>query len=186
MQQGENKKAIEEDLKDRDSLKFHYNREERLKKLKRDVGTHKGKFFSKKRNRSFVVIIVDIFILCIVAYLLNKPANVYLEKEENSVLYQLNVTGIRGNKVLVAFTIKNQGNDTIAFSESEPVIIKIKDKKDYTATYEKPIEKNTIIKKGEISSIIFLLNEEDLPRVAGLKLYYKSSSFPIFSKIIRF
>jgi len=178
----------EESLEDinSDSVKFYYSREERLKKLKRGIGSKKARFFSKKGNKRLFIIIFDLILLLVVIYFFNKPANVYLEKKGDNILYQLNITGVKGNKVLISFTINNQSKDRIEFKKSVPVIVKIIDKKGHILTYRKFIESNTEILKGETSSLVFLLDEKDLPGMAILEIYYEATTFPIFSKTVRF
>ncbi len=169
-------------------VKFYYNREERLKKIKRDYSTKRSRFLflSKRRTRSLLIIFVDLILISIVIYLMNRPINVFMQKDGDGVLYELNVTGIRGKKVLIGFTIKSQKDEKIVFSEPVPVSIKIISKSNDVLMFNKAIKENTILNSGESSSVIFLLNEDDLPRTAHLEFYYNSVSFPLFSRNVRF
>jgi hypothetical protein len=65
-------------------VKFHYDQEgrlERLKRIRRDITKTSGRrrFFVKKRTRSLLIILIDLILIAAAYYLLTRPANVYLE-----------------------------------------------------------------------------------------------------------
>ena len=79
---------------------FHYSREARLKKLKtRGYDRKRPRVFSNKKNRSILIVLIDLVLIAVVMYLINKPANVYLQKNENDLIYELNITGIKGKRI---------------------------------------------------------------------------------------
>jgi len=172
-----------------DDLKFHYNREERLKKLRRvyeDTGKRK-RLFTRRKNRILLIFLVDLIIISAVGYFLTKPANIYIKEKRGEFQYELNVTGIRGNKVMVGFTMKYLGEDKVIFSSPEEVIVLIKDNDGKKYIEEKKnLQSGMILQKGESSSLVFLFEQNDLPTRGRLELFYKDVSVPFFSKDVRF
>ena len=66
-------------LSRKEEVKFYYNREERLKKFRRGVNTRKRGLF-RKRRKGLIIIFIDLFIIALVLYFLNKPVKVYTKK----------------------------------------------------------------------------------------------------------
>jgi len=174
-----------------ETLHFHYSREERLKKLRRDQGRKRPRFFSrksfsKKSRKALLIIFVDILLVGLVFYFLHRPVNVYMQKKDDGILYELNVTEIKGKKVLIGFTIKNQTEEGIDLVGSPPVRIKLVNDGTAVLTLHRNIEHDAMLLSGESSSVIFLVDGDDLPRTARLELYYHSDSFPLFERNMRF
>jgi len=167
-------------------LHFHYSREERLKKLRSGYVPQRRRFFSRKTRRGIFILLVDILLVALAFYLLTKPANVYLEKEINGVNYGLNVTGIKGKKILIGFTLKNKTTQTIQFENPAPVYVQVKKGDSIVLRLKKTIAENTLLLAGESSSLIFLIEENRLPRSALVQLYFNSGDTPLFEKNIRF
>jgi hypothetical protein len=170
----------------REEAKFHYDREQRLKRFHRSTTRRRSLRVGKKRRRNLLIIFIDLLIIALVYYLINRPANVYLEKEERDVSFELNVTGIRGKKILVGFSIRNSSEDNMSMGNSKPVQVKILPRNGEPLTFEKNVEGETVLLPGESISTIFLFNEEDLPGWATLEIYYGSDEIPIFTRNIRF
>jgi hypothetical protein len=171
--------------------KFHYDREKRLERLKQlrhdiDKPARKRRFFARKRTRSLFIILIDLVLIAAAYYLLTKPANIFLEKEGEGLLYELNINGIRGKKVLIGFTVKSQKENVIVFNEPVQVEVKLTDKNSSVTIYRRTIEANTILHTGESSSVAFLLDEDELPGSGLLELYYGTSTTPLFSRNVRF
>jgi hypothetical protein len=167
-------------------LKFHYDREARLKKLHRP-STEKGKrHFSRKKRRGLLIVIVDLLLIALVLYYLNKPTNVFLEKREGSLVYELNVADIRGAKTLIGFTVKSLEETATRKLISGPVTVKIIPQTGESRTFQKYIEPDTVLRPGEISSTVFLIGEGELPDWGLLELYYDNIDEPLFSKRVRF
>ena len=172
-------------------VKYHYDREKRLEKLRqirRDFPktTKRRRFFAKKRTRSLLIILVDLILIAAAYYLLTRPANVYLEKEEEGLLYELNINGIRGKRVLIGFTITSLKEDTFIISEPVLVTVELTDRNNNVLTYQRTIESGTTLYPDESSSVAFLLAEDELPGSGQLELYYGNSNTPLFSKNVRF
>jgi len=171
---------------ERGELKFHYNRNERLKKLHHQPLERRGRPLSRKRKRGLLIIIVDLFLIALVFYYVNKPANVFLEERKRNLTYELNVTGIRGKKILIGLTMRNQGNEDAAALDGTRITLVITPKTGDSLTFHKQVESGTVLQPGESSSIIFLLNEQELPGWGLLELYIDNEKVPLFSKTIRF
>ncbi len=170
----------------KDKITFYYNREERLKKLKNIRGKKRRRILANRRIRSLIIIFIDLFIIALVIYLINKPANVYLQKSVNEELYELNVTGIRGGKVLIGFTVKNLKAESITLPQSIPVVINIKGKNDEFLTLNKYFEENTVLMSQEATSVVFLVDNNDLPSSGKVDVFYKTLRDPIFTSNVRF
>jgi hypothetical protein len=167
-------------------LKFHYNRETRLKRMHRS-STEKGKRpFSRKKRRGLLIVIVDLLLIALVLYYFNRPTNVFLEKSEGSLVYELNVADIRGGKTLIGFTVKNQGETATHELIAGAVIVKIIPQAGESRTFQKFIEPGTVLRPGEISSTVFLIGKDELPDWGLLELYYGGKEEPLFSKRVRF
>jgi hypothetical protein len=172
-------------------VKYHYDREKRLEKLKRirqdfNKTPRKRRFFAGRKIRNILIVLIDLVLIATAYYLLTKPANIYLEKEGEGLRFELNINGIRGKKVLIGFTVKSQKKEVIVFSEPVLVTVKLTDRNNNVLTYERTIEANTILLPDEPNSVAFLLAEDDLPRSCRLDLYFGNSTTPLFSKDVRF
>ncbi|UCB47426.1 MAG: hypothetical protein JSV25_08480 [Spirochaetota bacterium] len=185
------KRDIEDNETIEQPVKFHYDRERRLEKLKRlrrDIPKtpKRRRFFAKKRTRSLLIILIDLILIAAAYYLLTRPANVYLEKEGEGLLYELNINGIRGKRVLIGFTVTSLSEDTIVFSEPVIVTVKLTDRNNNVLTYQRTIESGTILRPDESSSVAFLLAEDELPGSCVLDIYYGNSTLPLFTRNVRF
>lgn len=167
---------------------YHYDREARLKRVHRDLYPETGrrKLFRRKRTKGLLIILIDLVLIAVVYYFISKPVNVFLEKTVESTIYQLNITGIRGKKVLVGFTVKNSGDYEMIFSENVPVTVEISRDENPPLTFQRYIEAPTTLDPGESSAVIFLLEEANLPSSATVELFYGESSDRLFSKHVRF
>ena len=166
-------------------LKFHYSREERLRKRHRPPYDRKSNLLFRRKRRGLIIIVVDIFLVAIVLFYVNKPANVLIQKEQGDLIYEFNVTGVRGKKILIGFTIRNEGEAEVTISP-DPVTVRITDRSGDTQIFQKPMEHSTILQPGESSSTIFLLREEELPGSSLTELFYGTDTQALFSKNIRF
>ena len=168
--------------------KYHYSREERVSRIHRNLYPETGKrrWFRRKRTRSLIIILVDLVLIAAVFYFISKPANIFLEKEVQGTVYQLNIMGIRGKKVLVGFTVKNAGEHAMVFSEAFMVTVRISHDDDKPMVFRKQMESPATLGPGESSSVIFLLEEEDLPGSGTLELFFGDGSSPLFHKNVRF
>jgi len=166
-------------------MHFHYSREQRLKKLRSGYVPERRRFFSRKTRRGIFILLVDILLVALVFYLLNRPANVYIEKEVDKVSYGLNVTGIKGKKVLIGFTVKNQGEVPMKFEEPASVLVHIKKNDSIVLKLEKNIAENILL-SGESSSVTFLVEESRLPKSALVQLFYDGENAPLFERNVRF
>lgn len=171
---------------DKLELRFYYSREERLKKLRGSTGPRRMSLFSKKRSRSLIIIFADIVLIAIVMYFISKPVNIFVKKQVEDRLYEVNVTGIRGSKVMVGFTVKNTGNQRMIISSAPEVIVKIYSGNKEPLVFRKAIDQEIILLPGESSAIIFILDEEKLPTSGRLELYFEDDSTPLFIKNVRF
>ena len=166
---------------------YHYSREERLKKLRILQGRKRNpRIFSNKKKRNLFIIIIDLLLIAIVMYILNKPANVYLQKNENGLMYELNITGIKGKKILIGVSIKNQGTEKLVFSESIPIAVKIEDQDGGIITLSDVIKYDTVLFPEESTSIVFLLDQDELPGSGKVDVYTGAADTPLFSKDVRF
>jgi hypothetical protein len=111
---------------------------------------------------------------------------VYLQKSINEELYELNVTGIRGGKVLIGFTVRNLKVESITLPQSIPVVINIQGKNDEFLTLKKYFEENTVLMSQEATSVVFLVDNNELPSSGKVDVFYKTLSDPIFTRNIRF
>ena len=166
-------------------LKFHYSRAERLRKRHRPPFDRKSSLLFRRKRRGLIIIVVDIFLVAIVLFYLNKPANVLIQKDQGDLVYEFNATGVRGKKILIGFTIRNVGQAEVAVNPG-PVTVRITDRSGDTQTFQKPMEYSTILQPGESSSTIFLLSEEQLPGSGLTELFYGTDTQALFSKNIRF
>ncbi len=175
-------------MEEKEGIKFYYNRNERLRKLREVTGERRRRFrfLAKGRTRGLLIILVDLLLISGVMYMLNKPANVYMQKTEDGVIYELNVTSIKGKRILIGFSVKNQGQDNLVFSESVPVVVKIEGRNGEVLVLQDIIEENTVLFPDESTSIVFLLGHDELPGSGRVDVYYESSSGPIFSRSVRF
>ena len=166
---------------------FHYSREERLKKLKTyRSGKRRPLIFSNKKNRSFLIVLIDLILIAVVMYMINKPANVYLQKNDNDMIYELNITGIKGKRILIGFSIKNQGTEKLVFSDPIPVVVKIKDRNGGVIVLKDTVKNDTVLFPEESTSIVFLLSQDELPGAGKIDVFTGSETIPVFSKDVRF
>ena len=170
----------------KERIKFYYNREERLKKLRSVSERKRTFFFVNRRVRSLLIIFVDLVLISVLIYFLYKPNNIYIQEVQNGELYELNVTNIRGKKTLIGFTVKNQKEGNFVFYEPYPVVLKITDRNDHVYTFRKFIDKDTVLTPAEATSVMFLIDDNQLPGSGRLDLYYGNFKLPIFSRNIRF
>jgi len=166
-------------------LKFYYSREERIKKRHKPYPDRRSGFLSRKKRRGLIIISIDVILVAIVLFYIIKPANVLLTKEQNNLVYELNITGVRGGKILIGFTIRNESSTENAVG-SNPVNLRITDKSGRAQTYQEYVERGTMLEPGESSSIVFLIGRDELPASGLTELYYGADSEPLFSKIVRF
>jgi hypothetical protein len=169
---------------EQEGVKFYYDRGRRLSKLRTGKPGKKFRIFSKGRTRTILIILIDIILIAILMYILNKPTNLYLEKSVEDVYYELNVTGIRGGKMLIGLTIKNLSDENMEISDSLPVLLKITGGDNSELTYEKYVEKNTVLLANEATSVIFLIDNEELPGTGQLDVVFESDV--LFSRNVRF
>jgi hypothetical protein len=171
----------------REGYTFHYSREARLKKLKtRRYDRKRPRVFSNKKNRSILIVLIDLVLIAVVMYLINKPANVYLQKNENGLIYELNITGIKGKRILIGFSIKNQGAEKLVFSDSVPVVVEIEDRNGGVIVLKDAVQNNTVLFPEESTSVVFLLNQDELPGTGKVDVFTGSASAPVFTKDVRF
>ena len=166
-------------------LKFYYSREERIKKRHKPYSDRRSGFLSRKKRRGLIIIGIDVILIAIVLFYIIKPANVLLTKEQNSLVYELNITGVRGGKILIGFTIRNEGSAENAVGAS-PVNLRITDKYGRAQSYQEYVERGTMLEPGESSSTVFLINRDELPASGLTELLNGTDSEPLFSKNVRF
>jgi hypothetical protein len=180
-------KSVSTDDYKKEGYTYYYSRGERLNKLKTLEGRkRKPRFFSNKKRRNLLILLIDLFLIAVVMYFLNKPANIYLQKNENGLVYELNVTGIKGKKILIGISIKNQGVEKLVFSDSIPIVINIEDRNGEVITLRGTIKYDTILFPEESTSIVFLLGQDELPGSGKVIVFTGTASDPIFSKDVRF
>ena len=182
-----NKSTRNEQPRDFDhrALKFYYSREERIRKRHKPYSDRRSGFLSRKKRRGLIIIGIDVILIAIVLFYIIKPANVLLTKEQNSLVYELNITGVRGGKILIGFTIRNEGSTENAVG-SNPVNLRITDKSGSAQSYQEYVERGTMLEPGESSSTVFLINRDELPASGLTELFYGTDSEPLFSKNVRF
>lgn len=167
-------------------IRYYYNREERLKKLRREYASSTPRFFRTKRSRILLILFIDIIIIAIVGYIINKPTNLYLTKRVDNLQLELNVSGIKGKKIIVGFSLKNLGSHTYQFDGSEKVVLKILRKDGSVIIREKMFSPGTKLQSGESTSLIFLFSRDELPPSGELLIYYKNYAIPVFTRTLRF
>ena len=140
---------------------------------------------SRKKRRGLIIIVIDVILIAIVLFYITKPTNVLLTKEQNSLVYELNITGVRGGKILIGFTIRNEGSMENALG-SHPVNLRVTDKAGRAQSYQEYIERGTILEPGESSSTVFLISRDELPASGLTELFYGTNSKPLFSKNVRY
>jgi len=166
---------------------YYYSREERLKKLKTpEGGKRRPRFFSNKKTRNLLIILIDLFLIAVVMYLINRPANIYLQKNDNGLVYELNITGIKGKRILIGFSITNHGAEKLVFSDSVPIVVEIEDRNGGGIILSDAIKSDTVLFPEESTSIVFLLGQDELPGSAKVDVFTGTASVPVFSKNVRF
>jgi len=182
-----NKESDNGSSSEKDNIVFYYNREERLKKLKALIDKKKRPgIFKKGGKRTLLVILIDIVIVSLFIYFLNRPTNLYQKKDANNIQYELNITGIKGKKVMFALTITNKSNTNIEISMKKQVTLRIisSDKNKYD--YKKLIGEDTVLHPGESTSVVFMLRENELPKSGIVNIYVGDNVKPVFSQKVRF
>jgi len=167
---------------------FHYNRAHRLQRIHRDLypDGSRHRWIRNKRTRSMLVILVDLIIIAGIFYFVSRPANIFLKRTEGTSVYELNITGIRGKKVLIGFTVRNAGDSMLVLPSPALVRTNLSYGEAQPIVFEKYFEQGDVLGPGESSSVVFLLDEENLPGSATLELFFGGSSEPLFSKRVRF
>jgi hypothetical protein len=170
-----------------EEVQFHYDRTRRLQRIHRDLYPDRSgrRWFRNKRTRSMLVILIDLIIIAGVFYFASRPTNVFLKKTEGASVYELNVTGIRGKKVLIGFTVRNAGDSVLALPSPALVRITLSHDEAQPIVIEKYFEEAGILGQGESNSVVILLDEEKLPGSATLELFFGGGE-PLFSKRVRF
>jgi len=178
------------EITDAQRLRFHYNREERLKKLrtqKTHVQTRKwGRFFADKKSRRLFILLANMALIYMIIFTFVKPSNVFIRQRLEGCDYELNVTALRGKKTLVGFTLRNGKSGDLVFEEPVPVSLLIRGRSGFLITTRKHIERDTVLLPGESTSVVFLFEEADLPRTADLEIFYDDSPEPLFKRTVRF
>jgi hypothetical protein len=161
---------------------FHYDRERRLGKL-RSAGSGRKRFFSKGRRRTLIIVLVDLLLVAAVLYFMNRPVNVYVTGRSGELDYEVNVSEIRGDKVLIGFTVRNRTGEEIGLSGSMPVVLQIEGTR-ASLSRSKPFQEGSLA-GGESSSVVFLFDRASLPSTADVRVYYGGGA-PVFRREIRF
>jgi hypothetical protein len=169
---------------DEGRVSFHYNREERLRKLKLQARPRQPQ--KRKRRRGFFIILFDLILVALVFYLLNRPVNLYVKKDIGDFRYQLNVSGIRGKKVLFGVTFTYLGEGNVALPANGVVTLEIMREEEGTVISRERSVSGTTIGSGESESVVFLLDEEDLPRRGRVLVFSGESPDPLFDERVRF
>ena len=177
----------EREKKTDESYTYYYNREERLKKLKTLVAEKKRPGIFKKGNkRTLLVILIDILLVSLFIYFINRPTSFYKSITMENTQYELNVSGIRGKRVMFAVTITNRSNTNIEISRGKQIILNIKGNNEREYNFKKQIGENTELKPGESTSIVFMIKENELPKSGDVNIYIGDNKRPVFSTKIRF
>ena len=100
--------------------------------------------------------------------------------------YELNVSGIRGKRVMFAVTITNKSNTTIEISKGRQIILDIKENDEKEYNFKKQIGENTELRPGESTSVVFMIKESELPKSGDVNIYIGDNKRPVFSTKIRF
>jgi hypothetical protein len=166
-------------------LKFHYSREERIRKRHKPQYDRKSNILFRKKRRGLIIIVVDVILIAVVFFYIIKPANVLLTKQKSDLVYELNITGVRGGKVLIGFTIRNEGSSAVSI-RSDSVTVTITDRNNDTKSFHAFIEQKSELEPGESSSTVFLLDRQDLPSSGLTELFYDGGTKPLFSRNVRF
>jgi len=171
-----------------EEVRFHYNRARRLQRTHRELYPEGPgrRWIRNKRTRSMLIILLDLIIIAGVFYFASRPANVFLKRTEGTAVYELNITGIRGKKVLIGFTIRNAGDLAIEIPSPALVRTELSHDEAQPIVLEKYFEQKGVLGPGESTSVVFLLDEEKLPGSAMLVLFFGGSEEPLFSKRVRF
>ena len=74
----------------------------------------------------------------------------------------------------------------IAYNEDFPVVLKITDRSENIFTFEKYIQKDTVLVPEEATSVMFLLDRNKLPGAGKLDVFYGDTAYPVFSRNVRF
>jgi hypothetical protein len=171
-------------------LRFHYNREERLKKLRTPASqTPKRKWqhaFSNKKSILLVILIANLALVYGIVISFVKPSTVYIRQTDRDYDFELNVTALRGKKALVGLTVRNGREENLVFRDSVPVLLSIRGRSGEPITSRKYIEGGTELVPGESTSVIFVFEEEELPRTAELEIFFGARGTPLFRRNVRF
>ncbi|MFW6181395.1 MAG: hypothetical protein ACOC8N_06570 [Spirochaetota bacterium] len=161
---------------------FHYNREKRLGKLQA-AGHSRRRFFSKRRRRTLIIVLVDLLLVAAVLYFMNRPVNVYVTGRSGVLDYEVNVSEIRGDKVLIGFTVRNRTGDEISLSGAGPVVLEIEGP-GASFSRSRAFQEDSLA-GGESSSVVFLFDRSSLPATASIRVYCGGDD-PVFQQDIRF
>jgi hypothetical protein len=178
------------EIPDTQRLRFHYNREARLKKL----GTRKaqtqprkwGRLFANRKSRRLFILLANMALIYAIVYAYVKPSNVYVRQKIQENDFELNVTALRGKKTLVGFTVRNGTGENLVFQDAVPVSLFIRGRSGTPVTSRRYIERDTVLTPGESTSVIFLFEEAELPRTADLEVFYDDFREPLFKRNVRF
>jgi hypothetical protein len=167
-------------------VRFHYSREERLKKLKPQA-PRPIRPWRRKRRRGIVIILVDLILVALVFYFFNRPVNLYLEKPGGDLQYQLNVSTIKGKKVLIGLTCKNPGDEEVELSE-HPVVLEIRRGEEEPLVSRTRSFRSTLLARNESESVVFLIDDQVLPRRGRVLIFYgpREGGEALFDEQVRF
>lgn len=166
-------------------VRFHYSRNERLQKIRNSYRRDRGGP-SKKRIRRirFIIIGADLVFVFILFYFLSTPTNVYLEKSGGPVRFELNVTGMKGDRLLVGFSLQNDTEREIRLDPDTPVVLRLSSVNGTVAEERKTVGADAL-PPSDMLSVIFLLDRSGLPYSGTIELYYGEDPRPVFEKRIR-
>ena len=170
-----------------ETVTFYYDREERLKKLKNlRAERERVGFFKKGGKRTLLIVLVDILIISLFIYLINRPTNFYKRKNIGDFQYELNISGIRGKKVMFALTITNKAFRPVKINREEQISISIVDASKNKYNFKKIIGEDTTLQPTESTSIVFMAKEAKLPKSGIVNVYVGDNDKPVFSPRVRF
>lgn len=170
------------DQEQHEEVVFHYNREGRLRRLLGSEHQRRG-FFSKRRTRTLIVVLVDILLVAGVLYFINRPVDVYDTRRDERFDYEINVSEIKGNKVLIGFTIRNITGEQVQLPGSRPVVLEVTGSEG-SFTRNRSFQESSLA-DGDRSSVVFLFDRDSLPSSASIRIYYAGEE-PVFQKQLRF
>jgi hypothetical protein len=171
-------------------VRFHYDREARLKKLRTQgarTPTKKwGRLFAGKKSGRLIILLANMALIYLIAFTFVRPSNVYVRQNLGEYNIELNVTALRGKKTLIGFTVRNGNIEDLVFRDPVPVSLNIRGRSGAPVTSRKYIEADTVLAPGESTSVIFLFEEAELPRTADLEIFFDDYREPLFKRNVRF